>query len=160
MDKKIDELVFGWFTQQCVKQIPMSGPILQEKARQIDEQLVYSSETFKASNDGWFEKFRNRHTILLRTMNGKSASLDISTMEEWAQRLSMIFAGFNENDVFNADETGLVYRATFDRSLVLSKEECKSGKKNKERLTVFLSSNLSWTKKLKLVVIGKRTFIN
>ena len=33
-------------------------------------------------------------------------------MEEWAQRLSMIFDGFNENDVFNADETGLVYRAT------------------------------------------------
>ena len=31
--QKIDELIFEWFTQQRVKQIPMSGPILQEKAR-------------------------------------------------------------------------------------------------------------------------------
>ena len=60
-DKKIDQLVFEWFTQQRVKQIRMSGPILQEKARQATEQLAYSSETFKASNDGCLEKFCNRH---------------------------------------------------------------------------------------------------
>ena len=81
MDKKIDELVFEWFTQQRVKQIPTSGPILQEKARQVAEQLAYSSETFKASN-GWLEKFRNRHAISLRTINGESASVDNSSMEE------------------------------------------------------------------------------
>ena len=85
MDKKIDELVLGWFTQQRVKQIPMSGPILQEKARQVAEQLAYSSEMFKASNDGCLEKFCNRHAILLQTINGESASLGNSTMEEWAQ---------------------------------------------------------------------------
>ncbi|CAF3452073.1 unnamed protein product [Rotaria socialis] len=135
--KKIDELVFEWFTQQRAKQIPISGPILQEKARQVAEQLGYTSETFKASN-GWLEKFRNRHAISFRTINGESASVDNSTVEEWAQRLSTILDGFDENDVFNADETGLFYRATPDRSLVLSKEECKGGKKSKERLTVLL----------------------
>ena len=84
-------------------------------------------------------------------MNGESASLDNSIMEEWAQRLSIIFDGFNENDLFNADETSLVYRATLNRSLILSKEECKSGKKNKERLTVLLCSNLTWMERLKPV---------
>ncbi|CAF4641859.1 unnamed protein product, partial [Rotaria magnacalcarata] len=68
--------------------------------------------------------------------------------------------GFNENDVFNADETGLFYRATPDRSLVLSNEECKGGKKSKERLTVLLYSNLTGTEKLKPVVIGKSIFID
>ena len=81
-------------------------------------------------------------------------------MEEWAQRLSTILDRFNENDVFNADETSLVYRATLDRSLVLSKEECKCGKKSKERLTVLLCSNLTGTEKLKPVVIGKSIFID
>ncbi|CAF4798490.1 unnamed protein product, partial [Rotaria sp. Silwood2] len=152
--QKIDELVFEWFTQQRAKQIPISGPILQEKARQVAEQLVYASETFKASN-GWLEKFRNRHAISFRTINGESASVNNSTIEEWAQRLSTIIAGFNENDVFNADETGLFYRATPNRSLVLSKEECKGGKKSKERLTVLLCSNLTGTEKLKPVVIGR-----
>ena len=37
----IDELVFEWFTIQCSKNIPVSGPILQEKARQFAEQLGY-----------------------------------------------------------------------------------------------------------------------
>ncbi|CAF4866330.1 unnamed protein product, partial [Rotaria socialis] len=102
-----------------------------EKARQVAEQLGYTSETFKASN-GWLEKFRNRHAISFRTINGESASVDNSTVEEWAQRLSTILDGFDENDVFNADETGLFYRATPDRSLVLSKEECK-GKSQRPR---------------------------
>ncbi|CAF2010715.1 unnamed protein product [Rotaria magnacalcarata] len=154
IDKKIDEIVFEWFAQQRAKQIPICGPILQEKARQVAEQLGYTTETFKASN-GWLEKFRNRHTISFRTINGESASVDDSTVEEWTQRLSTILDGFNENDVFNAAETGLFYRATPDRSLVLSKEECKCGKKSKERLTVLLCSNLTGTEKLKPVVIAQ-----
>ncbi|CAF1317513.1 unnamed protein product [Rotaria magnacalcarata] len=125
-----------------------------EKARQVAEQLGYTTEKFKASN-GWLEKFRNRHTISFRTINGESASVDDSTVEEWTQRLSTILDGFNENDVFNAAETGLFYRATPDRSLVLSKEECKCGKKSKERLTVLLCSNLTGTEKLKPVVIAQ-----
>ncbi|CAF1991471.1 unnamed protein product [Rotaria magnacalcarata] len=127
---------------------------LSSNARQVAEQLGYTTEKFKASN-GWLEKFRNRHTISFRTINGESASVDDSTVEEWTQRLSTILDGFNENDVFNAAETGLFYRATPDRSLVLSKEECKCGKKSKERLTVLLCSNLTGTEKLKPVVIAQ-----
>ena len=140
----IDELVFEWFTQQLAKQIPISGPILQEKARQVAEQLAYTSETFKASN-GWLEKFRNRHVISFRTINGESASVDNSTIEEWKNRLSIVIDGFNPNDIFNADETGRFYRAIPDRSLVLSKEECKGGKKSKETLTVLLYIQVSTT---------------
>ena len=116
--QKFDELIFEWFSQQHGKQIPMSGSILQEKARQVAEQLGYSSETFQASN-GRLEKFRNRHAISFRTINGESASVDNSTMEEWTQRLLTILDGFNENDVFNADETGLFYRATLPSFLGL-----------------------------------------
>ena len=42
----IDQLVFEWFTIQRAKQIPISGPILQEKARQVAEQLGYSLDDF------------------------------------------------------------------------------------------------------------------
>jgi len=37
----------------------------------------------------------------------------------------------------------------------LKKEECKGGKKSKERLTILLCSNWTATEKLKPVVIGK-----
>lgn len=157
--QKIDEVVFEWFTQQRAKQIPISGPILQEKARQVAEVLGHTSETFKASN-GWLEKFRSRHAISFRTINGESASVDNSTIEEWTQRILTIVDGFSENDIFNADETGLFYRATPDRSLVMSREECKGGKKSKERQTVLLCSNLTGTEKLKPVVIGNCILID
>ncbi|CAF3938391.1 unnamed protein product [Rotaria magnacalcarata] len=129
-------------------------PFYKKKQGKSLKQLGYTTETFKASN-GWLEKFHNRHAISFRTINGECASVDDSTVEEWTQRLSTILDGFNENDVFNADETGFFYRATPDRSLVLSNEECKGGKKSKERLTVLLCSNLTGTEKLKPVVIGR-----
>jgi len=150
----IDELVFEWFTIQRSKNIPISGPILQEKARQFAEQLGYLPGEFKGSN-GWLEKFRTRHAISFRVISGESTSVDNSTVEEWAKRLLTIIDGFDKNDIFNADETGLFYRALPDRSLVLKKEECKGGKKSKERLTILLCSNWTATEKLKPVVIGK-----
>ena len=155
---KIDELVFEWFTIQRAKQIPISGPILQEKARQFAEQLGYLPDEFKASN-GWLEKFRTRHAIAFRVISGESAAVDVSIVEEWAKRLLTIIHEFDANDIFNADETGLFYRALPDRSLVLKKEECKGGKKSKERLTILLCSNWTGTEKLKPLVIGKIIFI-
>ena len=154
----IDQLVFEWFIIQRTKQIPISGPILQEKARQFADQLGYSPNTFKGSN-GWLDRFRNRHAISFRTISGESAFIDDSTIEEWTNRLPTILDGFEAKDVFNADETGLFYRATPDRSLVLSKEECKGGKKSKERFTVLLCSNFTGTEKLKPIVIGKFIYI-
>ncbi|CAF1689440.1 unnamed protein product, partial [Adineta ricciae] len=111
-------------------------------------------DEFKASN-GWLEKFRARHAISFRLISGESASVDHSTVKEWTKRLLTIIEGFDKNDIFNADETGLFYRALPDRSLVLKKEECKGGKKSKERLTILLCTNWSGTEKLKPLVIGR-----
>lgn len=139
-EQTIDHLVFEWFTIQRAKQIPISGLILQEKARQVAEQLGYSLDDFKASN-GWLEKFRVRHVISFRSICGESAAVDDSTLEEWSNRLPTIIDGFDAKDIFNVDETGLFYRAMPDRFLVLSKETCKGGKKAKDRFTVLLCSN-------------------
>jgi hypothetical protein len=35
--RQIDEAVFSWFIQQRAKNIPLSGPLIQEKARQFAE---------------------------------------------------------------------------------------------------------------------------
>lgn len=37
--QSIDEEVFSWFMKQRSKHIPISGPLLQEKARQVSDEL-------------------------------------------------------------------------------------------------------------------------
>ena len=61
---------------------------------------------------------------------------------------------YRPNDVYNADETGLYYRATPDGSLCYCREKCGS-KKALQRITVLCCSNMTGTDKRKLLVIGK-----
>lgn len=37
--QKIDEEVFSWFVKQRSKNIPISGPLIQEKAREVSETI-------------------------------------------------------------------------------------------------------------------------
>ena len=50
------------------------------------------------------------------------------------------------------------FKVLRDKSLVLSKEEYKGGKRSKERFTVFLCVNWNDNEKFKLLVIGKIVF--
>ncbi|CAF4683431.1 unnamed protein product, partial [Rotaria socialis] len=153
--QQLDQKVYEWFVQQRSKNIPISGPLLQEQARQIRQQLGGSNAgDFKASN-GWLEKFRKRHGIQYRTINGESASVDPATVDEWEKRLVVMIDKYNPNDIYNADETGLFFKALPNRSLVAAKDSCKGGKRSKERFTVLLCTNMTGTDKLKPLMIGQ-----
>jgi predicted DNA-binding protein YlxM (UPF0122 family) len=153
--QQLDQKVYEWFVTQRSKNIPVSGPLLQERARQIRQELGgATADHFKASN-GWLEKFRIRHGIQHRVISGESAAVDPVTVNEWKQRLSSIIDKYDPNDVYNADETGLFFKALPDRSLVLAKETCKGGKRSKERFTVLLCTNMTGTEKLRPLLIGK-----
>lgn len=94
---------------------------------------------------------------MIHQTNLKHLTDGSKALEDWADRLTNNIV--HGDGIFNADETGLFYRATPDRSLVLSTEDCKGRKKSKERLIVLLCSNSTGTEKLKLIVIGKCVFI-
>ena len=125
---RIDELTFEWFSSQRAKNIPISGPILQERARQIAKEIGLSPGQFKASN-GWLQRFRTHHSISHRIISGESASVDQFTVDEWKRRLPSILAQYKDDDIFNVDETGLFFKALPNYSLVGQKESCKGGKK-------------------------------
>lgn len=156
LGKKIDDETYSWFVAQRAKNLPISGPILQERARQISMEFCGNVE-FKASN-GWLDKFKSRHGISYRAICGESAGVNFITTNEWINRLPSIIDGYDRSNIFNADETSLFFKALPNKSYVLNKEECKGGKHSKERFTVLLCSNWSGNEKLKPLVIGKTIF--
>jgi hypothetical protein len=66
-----------------------------------------------------------------------------------------VHEGFAANDIFNADETGIFFRLTPDRTLKFKGGKCVGGKLSKDRITVLVCANSDGTEKMKLLVIGK-----
>ena len=73
---------------------------------------------------------------------------------DWYQRLPDLIEGYEEQDIFNLDETGLFYRGLPDKTLNVKGTDCTGGKKSKERITVSLIANAAGDIE-KLLVIGK-----
>ncbi|XP_014260374.1 tigger transposable element-derived protein 6 [Cimex lectularius] len=147
----IDKAVLEWFQRVRAQKIPISGPIIQAKALEVAQEL--GDTGFKASN-GWLQRFRTRHAIKFKAICGESGSVNEYTVEEWTSKIESIIEGYAPKDVFNADETGLFYRALPDKTLCFKGENCAGGKVAKERLTVLLCASMTG-EKIKPLVIGK-----
>ena len=80
LSQTINERVYEWFVAQRSKRIPVSGPILQEYARKIAQELGDSSD-FKASN-GWLDRFRTRYNVQFRVISGKGAGVEDPLTEQ------------------------------------------------------------------------------
>ena len=111
----IDEQVWDWFVDARRRNIPVTGKLIQEKALLISmkEQL----EDFQAS-DGWLRRWKDRHNVHLSCLSGERADISEETVNDWKKRLPHLCEGYQAENIFNADETGLYYRALPSRSMV------------------------------------------
>lgn len=131
---ELNTLMWEWFQRaRSLYSIPISGPMLQEKALQYASELGISQEEFKASN-GWLNCFRKRHNINFASVCGESGSVCQETVNDWKDRLPDILRGYDPKDVFNMDETGLFFKALPDKTLSIRGEQCKGGKSPKTDL--------------------------
>lgn len=103
----IDKATLEWFKIARDKNVPMSGPLVREKALYFAESLGHTD--FIASV-GWLDKFKKRHNIIQKVMCGESADVNEHDCEEWCNNiLPELLASYHEKDIFNADETGLFF---------------------------------------------------
>jgi hypothetical protein len=76
-----------------------------------------SIEGFKAS-EGWLERFKHRHSIVFKRIQGESAEINMVNLNNWQKEvLRADISHYSPNDVFNADETGLFWQLMPDKTL-------------------------------------------
>lgn len=117
----INESTYNWFTQALSKNLPISGTLIQEKAREIAiENGVFD---FKASN-GWLESFKNRHKLTFSSVCGESKDVKPEQVNDFVDKLPDLIAGYKTEDIANCDETALFFRAIPKKTLHKKGEKC------------------------------------
>lgn len=149
----LDRAILQWFQQQRINNIPISGPLIKMKAESYAAELGIAD--FKAS-EGWLSKWKQRHNINYGQINGEARDVDRNITDGWLEKVwPDLKARYSAENIFNADETGLFYRLTPNRTLKFRSEKCIGGKLTKERITVLVAANMTGSIKRKLLVIGK-----
>lgn len=149
----MEDALLIWFKQARALNIPVSGPILKEKAKKLA--LVLGYVEFQCS-DGWLDRFKKRNGITFRAICGESNAVPEIAVNDWlTNKLPRMLAAYEPKDVFNADEMGLFYRLTPEKTFAFKGESCHGGKKSKERVTILVAANMDGSEKLPLLIIGK-----
>lgn len=152
----VDNAVFQWFKQKRAEGVPISGPMVSEKALWFHENLNIK-EPFSASQ-GWLAKFKKRHGIRQLDLQGESLSGDLIAATLFNENFNSLVEKCNltTDQIYNADESGLFWKMLPSKTLAAQSEKSAPGhKSSKERLTIMTCSNASGSHKLNLVVIGK-----
>ncbi|XP_054744499.1 jerky protein homolog-like [Anastrepha obliqua] len=138
LNEKVDEALLLWFNQIRSKGIPLSGQILKEKALFFNEKLG-GLKDFKASS-GWLYGWQNRHGVKEVSIQGeKMSSIGANEIDKCTKNFKMFVEnhGFTREQVFNADETGLNYKALPKKTLDFCVNSYAPGwKMQKQRITL------------------------
>lgn len=136
---KVDEAVLKWFVEARHKKISLDGLIIKAQAEKFAKLL--GENKFKAS-DGWFKNWKKRNNIVLKNTAGESGSVDYESAAAWMQSLDPILNEYEPKNIFNADETGLFFKCTPEKTYMFKGDSCFGGKKSKERVTILAAVNM------------------
>ncbi len=121
-NNEINDLTSEWFCKVRGKGIPISGPILQVKAKAFTDAL--GIESFRASN-GWLRSFWKRNNIGFNVLSSESRDVDESVASDWKKNLQEACDGYPPEDLFDLDETGIFWRALPKKSFTIKGEAFK-----------------------------------
>jgi hypothetical protein len=71
---RLEQCLYIWFNQVRQKNIPVSGILIKEKAKNFNDML--SILNFTACDD-WLSNFKKRHNLVFRKICGESARFSV-----------------------------------------------------------------------------------
>lgn len=117
----MEKALIIWIEDQTLKRIPIDTNAITNKAlriyAKIKNQLPSTSSAEKqkpsfSASHGWFERFKQRHSLHNLKLKGELASGDVNAAKEYPEKLAEIIAAnsYTPDQVFNADESGLFWK--------------------------------------------------
>lgn len=155
--EKVSEALYLWFTQHRDKGVPISGPILHQKALKFRNELNEGEPDFTASV-GWLDRWKKRYGIRQLNICGEKLSANCEAVKSFRDKLHTLLdkENISGDQIFNCDETGLNYKLLPSKTLASKAEAAAPGyKRSKERVTILACSNATANMKMKLAMIGK-----
>ncbi|KFM61616.1 Jerky protein-like protein, partial [Stegodyphus mimosarum] len=155
--EQLDSVLFKWFSAVRSEGKPVTGPMIVEKAKKFGQDLGVAESECNYS-DGWLRNFKFRHGIRRLDVTGETLSANQNSAEKYKDEFEKIVADndLTPEQIYNADETGLLWRCLPTSTLAGGGEKAAKGfKKNKDRLTVLLCANASGNHRVTPFVIGK-----
>jgi hypothetical protein len=128
----VEKALKMWFYQQRALQYPVQMHHLQQKALQFFNSFYPSrNKSFNASN-GYIHNFLTRNSLKLRNMHGEKLSADQLGPDEFKKEFHQLIDGHSSEQIYNADECGLVYFSLPTKSYTTPEETCLYGRKEKK----------------------------
>ncbi|GFX85147.1 tigger transposable element-derived protein 1 [Trichonephila clavipes] len=155
-----------WIEEEVQRRIPVSGYLTEEKALQFYKSMKQSEPSTSTSqagkefsaSKGWLTGFLKRNVLHNIKITGESATADEGAAKIFPEELAKIIevGDYSDDQIFNADETGLYWKKLPNRTYITNDEKTASGHKaSKDRVTLLLCSNASGDRMLKPLLINK-----
>jgi hypothetical protein len=149
----LEEFLIEWILDLRERNVPVNGLVIRNKAKEVGPRFGF--ESFVAS-DGWFNRFKQRHNLIFKIVCGEEGAVARDPVNQWKnETLPEILKKYEPHNVFNADESGLFFRALPNKTFNLRGQKCTGGKQSKVRLTIMTCANEDGSQRLPLLVIGK-----
>lgn len=119
--------------------------------------LTHQIDNFKVSK-GWLERFKARREIKNMKLHGEAQSADVQAAAEYKSTfLRIIEKGkYTPEQVYNMDETALIWKKMPKRTFISKKVKMKKGPKvAKDRITLVFCSNAAGTHFITPLVLYK-----
>ncbi|GBM57218.1 Jerky [Araneus ventricosus] len=132
--EQLDSVLFKWFSAERSEGKPVTGPMIVEKAKKFGQDLGVAESECNYS-DGWFRNFKFRHGIRRLDVTGETFSANQNSAEKYKDEFEKIVADndLTPEQIYNADETGLLWRCLPTSTLAGGGEKAAKGFKKKQR---------------------------
>ncbi|XP_055377928.1 tigger transposable element-derived protein 6-like [Condylostylus longicornis] len=146
----VDQAMTKWFTEKRMQNANITGPMLLEQAKKFAE--ILGVNNFEPNN-GWLHMWKNRENINFHRIMGEKNDANLDAARTWTSTtLKTMLKDYSPDCVFNADETGLFYKALPQGTLAFAGEKVFGGKMQKNRLTILFVCNMDGTQKYAFVI--------